>query len=147
MKQIIDCKIGDGCIIHENVDLYKCEIGSNTKVKSFVYIQEGVKIGKNCKIEPFVFIPSGVIIEDNVFIGPGVFFTNDMYPRATNSDWKIKNTIIKEGASIGAGSTLVCGITIGKLSMIGAGSVVTKNIPDRMLAYGNPARPIKEIND
>lgn len=155
MKRITGCKIGKGCVIQENVDLYKCEIGDNTKIKSFTYIEEGVTIGKNCKIEPFVFIPSGVTIEDNVFIGPGVFFTNDMYPRSVNSenlvkgksDWKMEKTVVREGASIGAGSTIVCGLTIGKMAMIGAGSVVTKDIPDYTLAYGNPARPVKKVGD
>ena len=153
MKRITDCRIGKGCIIQENVDLYKCEIGDNTKIKSFTYIEEGVIIGKNCKIEPFVFIPAGVTIENCVFVGPGVVFTNDRHPRAVNaknelkSEWALEKTLVKEGASVGANSTVVCGVTIGKFSMVGAGSVVTKDVPDYSLAYGNPAKIVGEVFD
>ena len=149
---IKDCKIGKDVIIREPVNLYKCEIGDNCKIGGFVYIEEGVKIGENCKIRPFTFIPTGVTIEDGVFIGPGVTFTNDKYPRAINrngslkgdKDWQLIETIIKRGASIGAGATIMCGVTIGEYAVVGAGSVVIDNVPSRAVVVGNPARIIKE---
>lgn len=114
------------------------EIGEGTEIGDSVEIGKDVKIGKNCKIEAKVFIPPGVEIEDEVFIAPCVCFTNDKYPRATGK-WELKKTLIKKGASIGANSTILPGITIGQGSMIGAGSVVTKNVPDYTMVYGNPA--------
>lgn len=128
-------------------NLYGCEIGDNTKIGAFVEVQKNAKIGKNCKISTHSFICEGVVIEDDVFIGHGVKFINDKYPRATlngvlqsEKDWKVVPTIVKKGASIGTNSTILCGITIGENSIIGAGSVVTKNIPPNSIAYGNPAK-------
>jgi acetyltransferase-like isoleucine patch superfamily enzyme len=152
VKLTKNCKIGKNTIIREPVNLYKCKIGDNCKIGGFVYIEEGVKIGDNCKIKPFVFIPTGVIIENGVFIGPGVTFTNDKYPRAINpdgslkgdEDWQLVETLIKKGASIGAGATIMCGITIGEYAVIGAGAVVTKDVPARYVVAENPAKIIKE---
>ncbi len=150
-----DVKLGNNVkIFHkELVNLYGCEIGDNTKVASFVEIQKGAKIGKNCKIEAFAFIPTGVLLEDEVFVGPCVCFTNDKYPRATTKggnlkaaeDWEVTKTTVKKRASIGANATIVCGVTIGENSIIGAGSVVTKNIPADSIAVGNPARVIGNL--
>jgi len=134
-----DVLIGEGTAIHDHVNLYKCNIGKSCKIDSFVYIEEGVVIGDNCKIRPFVFIPTGVTIEDNVFIGPGVSFTNDKYPRVTGT-WKMLKTLVKKGASIGAESVILPGVTVGEGALIGAGSVVTKDVPDKAVVSGNPAR-------
>ena len=147
MNFIKDCKIGENTVIREPVNLYKCEIGDNCRIGGFVYIEEGVKIGNNCKIKPFVFIPTGVTIEDDVFIGMGVKFTNDRYPRAYNVDWKLEKTIVRQGASIGANATILPGIEIGEHSIIGAGSVVTKNVPSRIVVVGNPARVVRRAVD
>lgn len=125
-----------------------CEIGANCVISKGVYIDVGVKIGSNCKVQNNVSIYNGVTIENGVFIGPHVCFTNDLQPRAINqdgslkkaSDWKVSKTIVKEGASIGANSTIRCGVTIGKWAMIGSGSVVTKDVLDFAVAYGNPAK-------
>jgi len=133
-----DVEIGDGTIIHDQVNLYKCKIGKNSKIDAFVYIEEGVVIGDNCKIRPFVFIPSGVTIEDNVFIGPSVSFTNDKYPKV-KGEWKLLQTRIKKGTSIGANSVILPGVTIGEEVLVGGGSVVTKDVPCRAIVAGNPA--------
>ena len=136
-------KLGKNVIIHhpELVNLYDCEIGDNCKIATFVEIGKNVKIGNNCRIQAFTFIPEGVILEDNVFIGPHVCFTNDLYPRVKDhKGWKLYPTTIKEGASIGANCTILCGITIGENSLIGAGTVVAKDIPANSLAYGNPLK-------
>lgn len=127
--------------IYDQVNLYGCKIGKNTKIDAFVYIEEGVTIGDNCKIRPFVFIPTGVTIEDNVFIAPNVTFTNDKHPRA-NGDWKRLKTRVKRFASIGAGATITPGLEIGENALIGAGSVVTRNIPDNAVAVGIPAKVV-----
>ena len=140
---IKDVQIGEGTKIHDHVNLYKCIIGKNSKIDSFVYIEQGVRIGDNCKVRPFVFIPSGVLIENNVFIGPNVTFTNDKYPKA-QGDWKVLATTVKEGASIGANSVIIPGVTIGRNALVGAGSVVTKDIPDGALVRGNPAKIVKK---
>lgn len=142
-------KLGENVVIPhpELINLYGCTIGNGTKIASFVEIQAGVTIGKNVKIEAFAFIPSGVTIEDGVFIGPHVCFTNDKYPRAVNpdgslltsKDWSLTHTIVREGAAIGANSTIVCGVEIGEWATIGAGSIVTKNIEAHSLYYGNSA--------
>jgi UDP-2-acetamido-3-amino-2,3-dideoxy-glucuronate N-acetyltransferase len=137
-------QIGEDSKVFDQVNLYKCKVGKNSKVDSFVYIEEGVVIGDNCKIRPFVFIPTGVTIGDNVFIGPSVTFTNDKHPRA-HGDWKLLPTIVKKGASIGANSVIVPGITIGEEAMVGAGSVVTKDVPSKTLVAGNPARVIRRL--
>jgi UDP-2-acetamido-3-amino-2,3-dideoxy-glucuronate N-acetyltransferase len=135
-------EIGDGTRIFDQVNLFGCKVGKNSKIDAFVYIEEGVTIGDNCKIRPFVFIPSGVTIEDNVFIGPNVTFTNDIYPKA-QGDWVLTPTVVKMGASIGANSVILPGVTIGEEALIGAGSVVTKNIPSKVIVAGNPARILK----
>jgi acetyltransferase-like isoleucine patch superfamily enzyme len=125
-----DVEIGEGTVVHDQVNLYKCKIGKNCKIDAFVYIEEGVVIGDNCKIRPFVFIPTGVTIEDNVFIGPNVSFTNDRYPKTTG-EWKLLHTRIKRGASIGANSVVLPGVTVGEEALVGAGSTVTKDVPNR----------------
>lgn len=135
---ITDAEIGEGTVVHDQVNLYKCKIGKNCKIDSYVYVEEGVIIGDNCKIRPFVFIPTGVTIEDNVFIGPNVTFTNDKHPKA-HGEWKLLPTLVKRGASIGANSVIVPGITIGEGALVGAGSVVTKDVPNNVTVAGNPA--------
>ena len=161
-----DVKLGKEVKIFNYVNLYGCEIGNNTKIGTFVEIQKGAKIGNNCiiskgvyvdfavsignnvKIQNNVSVYHGVTIEDGVFIGPHVCFTNDKIPRAINldgslkrgDDWEVSKTMVKKGASIGANSTIVCGVTIGKWAFVGAGSVVTKDVPDYGLVYGNPAK-------
>lgn len=146
-------KLGKDVKIFGIANLYGCEIGDNTKIGKFVEIQKNVKIGKSCKIQAFSFIPEGVVIEDGVFVGPHVCFTNDKHPQAANPDGSLKNesewsligTLVKKGASIGANSTIICGVTIGEYAMVGAGSVVTKNVPDETLVVGNPAVPVRKI--
>jgi len=138
---IKDAEIGEGTKVHDQVNIYKCKIGKNCKIDAYVYIEEGVKIGDNCKIRPFVFIPTGVIIEDDVFIGPNVTFTNDKYPKV-KGEWKLLPIKVKREASIGANSTIVAGITIGENALVGAGSVVTKDVPSNAVVAGNPARII-----
>lgn len=141
---VTDVAVGPNSRIYDHVNLYKCQIGSDSKVDAFVYIEEGVIVGKRVKIRPFTFIPTGVIIEDDVFIGPHVTFTNDKYPRI-NKEWKLMKTVVKRGSSIGAGSVILP-VTIGCNSMIGAGSVVTEDIPDNVLAFGNPAKVIRRLS-
>lgn len=149
-----DAKLGKNVRIYhpELVNLYRCEVGDNTSIGAFVEVGEEAKIGKNCKVQAFAFIPQGVIIEDNVFVGPHVCFINDKFPRATvcgkpkaRKDWKIEVTSVKEGASIGANATILCGVTIGRHSMVAAGSVVTKDVPTNTIVAGNPARVIRRI--
>ena len=142
---IIDAEIGEGTVIHDQVNLYRCKIGKNCKIDSFVYIEGDVVIGDNCKIRPFVFIPTGVVIENDVFIGPNVVFTNDKYPK-TSGDWKLLDTRVKIGASIGANSVILPGVTIGKRAMVGAGSVVTRDVPDNAVMTGNPAKIMRYRN-
>lgn len=132
----------------EQVNIYGCSIGDNTKIGSFVEIKETVRIGKNCKIQAFAFIPEGVVIEDGVFIGPHVVFTNDTYPKAVNKDgtmkkagdWNPKKTYVKSGAAIGAGAVILPGVTIGRNATVGAGSVVTQDVPNSATVKGNPAK-------
>ena len=152
--QIIDkVKLGKNVKIYNFVNIYKCEIGDNTKVGSYVEIRENVKIGKNCKIQAFAFLPQGVIIEDEVFIGPHACFVNDKIQRAAvngrlkeqGEDWKPLTTIVKKGASIGANATILGGITIGENSIVGAGAVVTKDVPANAVVAGNPARIIRKL--
>jgi len=143
-SRIDDCQIGDGTIIWDFVNLFGCSIGRDCKVGSHVEIGRGVTVGDRCKIEPYAFLPSGVTIEDEVFVGPHVSFTNDTFPRAVG-DWETIPTIVRRGASIGANSTIVCGITIGEGAMIGAGSVVTRNVPPDTVVAGNPAKEIRRI--
>ncbi|MBF0546900.1 MAG: N-acetyltransferase [Candidatus Riflebacteria bacterium] len=137
--------LGKDVSIWANLNIYGAVIGENTKLGSFIEIRSDVQIGKNCKLEPFIFIPEGVSLEDNVFIGPNVTFTNDLYPRACNPDgslitnYEISQTLVRSFASIGAGCVIRCGIKIGRNSMIGAGSVLTKDIGDHELWYATPA--------
>jgi len=138
IKQV---RVEHGSRIYDQVNLYRCKIGKNTKIDAFVYIEENAVVGDNCKIRPFVFIPTGVIIEDNVFIAPNVTFTNDKYPRA-QGNWRLLKTRVKKYASIGAGSVINPGVTIGENALIGAGSTVTRDIPDNAVAHGNPARVV-----
>lgn len=140
-SMIVDAEIGEGTIVRDHVNLYKCKIGKNCKIESFVYIEEGVTVGDNCKIKPHVFIPTGAAIEDEVFIGPNVTFTNDKYPRA-KGNWKVLKTIVGHGASVGANSVILPGVRIGKNAMVGAGSVVTTDVPDGVTVCGNPAKPV-----
>lgn len=150
-KQAInDVKLGKNVKIYNFVNIYGCEIGDNTKIGSFVEIRENVKIGKNCKIQAFAFLPQGVVLEDEVFVGPHACFINDKIPRATvkgklkeiGADWKPETTIVKKGASIGANATILCGITVGENSIVGAGSVVTRDVPKNSVVVGNPAKVI-----
>lgn len=146
-----DVKLGERVRIFGFTNLYGCEIGDDVKIGTFVEIQKGAKIGDRCKISSHSFICEGVVLEPEVFIGHGVTFTNDLYPRATNAagalqteaDWVCIPTVVKRGASIGSGVTLLCGITIGERAIIGAGSVVTKDVPADAVVVGNPARVIR----
>ena len=148
-----DVKLGKDVKIYDFVNLYGCTIGDNTRVGTFVEIQKGAVIGQNCKISSHTFICEGVIIEDNVFVGHNVTFVNDTYPRAvsesgelqTEADWVCETTVVKRGASIGSSATMLPNITIGENAIIGAGSVVTKNVPANTIAAGNPARNIRKI--
>ena len=138
--------IGENTVIRDFVNIFGCRIGSDCKIAAFVEIQKDVNIGNKCAIEAFAFIPTGVTIEDEVFIGPHVCFTNYQKPRAVNPDWKVIPTVVKKGASIGAGSIILCGINIGEKAMVAAGSVVTKDVPANTLVAGNPAKVIKKID-
>lgn len=140
-----DVKIGKNVKIFNFVNLYGCEIGDNTKIGAFVEIQKGAQIGKNCKIESHTFICQGVTIEDNVFVGHNVAFINDKFPRATNKNWQAIPTLVKNGASIGTGATIMCGITIGEKALVGAGSVVIKDVPKNTIVVGNPAKVLKKF--
>ena len=140
-SRIVDSEIGEGTVVRDHVNLYKCKIGKNCRVESFVYIEEGVTIGDYCKIKPHVYIPTGVTIEERVFLGPNVTFTNDKYPQV-KGDWKLLNTVVSKGASIGAHSVILPGVRIGRNAMVGAGSVVTTDVPDDTTVFGNPARPL-----
>ncbi|MFZ3367157.1 MAG: acyltransferase [Candidatus Sulfotelmatobacter sp.] len=135
------------------INLYGCEVGDETKIGAFVEIQKNAKVGKRCKISSHTFICEGVTIEDNVFIGHGVTFINDSYPRSTTAggglqteaDWKVEKTVVKKGASIGSGATILSNISIGENAIVGAGSVVTKNVPPNTIVIGNPARLLRSI--
>ena len=148
-----DVKLGERVKIFAFTNLYGCEVGDDTKVGAFVEIQKGARIGKRCKISSHSFICEGVTIEDEVFIGHGVTFINDRFPRATNADgtsqteadWKCVATTIRRGASIGSGATILCGVEIGERATVGAGSVVTKNVPAGAIVAGNPARVLRTV--
>ena len=146
-----DVKLGKGVKLSKFINLYGCEVGDESKIGAFVEIQKNAKVGKNCKISSHSFICEGVVIEDNVFIGHGVTFINDTYPRATvedgtlqtEKDWKVEPTVIKKGASIGSGATILCNVVVGEHAIVGAGSVVTKNVPAYAVVAGNPARTLR----
>jgi UDP-2-acetamido-3-amino-2,3-dideoxy-glucuronate N-acetyltransferase len=138
-SQTVDVEIGEDTVVRDHVNLYKCKIGKNCKIESFVYIEEGVTVGDDCKIKPHVYIPSGVTIEDEVFVGPNVTFTNDKYPQA-KGDWKLLRTTVCRGASIGAGSIILPGVRIGRNAKVGAGAVVTRDVADGATVTGCPAR-------
>ena len=150
-----DVKLGKDVKIFAYVNLYGCEIGDNSKVGAFVEIQKNAKIGANVKVSTHTFICEGVTIEDDVFVGHNVSFINDKYPRSTipggglqtEEDWKVVPTLVKRGASVGTSTTVLCGVTIGENSIIGAGSVVTKDIPPNVVAAGVPARVLRKLND
>lgn len=149
-----DVKLGSSVRLSKFINLYGCEIGDETKVGAFVEIQKNVVVGKRCKISSHSFICEGVIIEDNVFIGHSVTFINDSYPRATNqdgtlqteADWSVEPTVIKTGASIGSGATILSSVCIGENAIVGAGSVVTKDVPRNAIVAGNPARLLRYID-
>jgi acetyltransferase-like isoleucine patch superfamily enzyme len=148
-----DVQMGSNVRIYAFVNLYGCEIGDDSRIGTFVEIQKGVQIGKRVKVSSHTFICEGVTIEDNVFIGHGVMFTNDKFPRATTeegeaqneSDWKVIPTLVKKGASIGSNATILCGVTIGEGAIVGAGSVVTKDVPAWTVVAGVPACPLRVL--
>ena len=148
-----DVKLGRDVKIYAYVNMYGCEIGDKTKIGTFVEIQKGVRVGNRVKISSHSFICEGVTIEDEVFIGHGVMFINDKYPRATTEegelqseeDWVCIPTLVKQGVSIGSNATILCGVTIGERALVGAGSVVTRDIPPGAVVAGNPARVIRRI--
>jgi UDP-2-acetamido-3-amino-2,3-dideoxy-glucuronate N-acetyltransferase len=147
-----DVKLGSNVKIYDFVNLYGCEIGDNSRIGTFVEIQRGAKIGADCKVSSHSFICEGVTIRDRVFIGHNVTFINDRYPRATNEsgklqgkdDWECIPTLVEEGASIGSSATILCGVTIGRGAIVGAGSVVTKDVAPGSVVAGNPARKIEK---
>jgi acetyltransferase-like isoleucine patch superfamily enzyme len=148
-----DVKLGRDVKLSKFINLYGCEIGDESKIGAFVEIQKNAIVGKRCKISSHTFICEGVTIEDNVFIGHGVMFINDSYPRATaadgnlqtEADWKVERTVVKKGASVGSGATILCSTTIGENAIVGAGSVVTKDVPPNSIVAGNPARVLRYI--
>lgn len=150
-----DVKLGKDVRLSKFINLYGCEIGDESKIGAFVEIQKNARVGRRCKISSHTFVCEGVDIEDNVFIGHGVTFINDSYPRATatdghlqaEADWKVEKTIIKMGASIGSGSTILSNVTIGENSIVGAGSVVTKDVPANSIVAGNPARVLRYLSE
>jgi acetyltransferase-like isoleucine patch superfamily enzyme len=150
-----DVKLGQGVKLSKFINLYGCEIGDETKIGAFVEIQKNAKVGQRCKISSHTFICEGVHIEDNVFVGHSVTFINDSYPRATSAegglqtekDWKVEQTLVKKGASIGSGSTILSNVVIGENAIIGAGSVVTKDVPADAIVAGNPAKVLRYINE
>jgi len=149
-----DVKLGKGVRLSKFINLYGCEIGDETKIGAFVEIQKNARVGRRCKISSHTFVCEGVDIEDNVFIGHSVTFINDIYPRATNpdgslqteKDWKVDRTVIKRGASIGSGATILANVTIGENAIVGAGSVVTRNVPPNTIVAGNPAKLLRSIS-
>jgi acetyltransferase-like isoleucine patch superfamily enzyme len=151
-----DCVLGANVLIRhpELVNLYGCRVGDDTKIGSFVEIQKNAVVGARCKIGSYTLICDGVTIEDEVFIGPGVLFLNDRFPRATvtgrlqtEADWKVIPTRVRQGASIGGGAVIMCGVTIGREAMVGAGAVVTRDVPDRGVSVGNPARLARRLGE
>jgi len=150
-----DVKLGKNVRLSKFINLYGCEIGDETKIGAFVEIQKNARIGRCCKVSSHTFICEGVVIEDQVFIGHGVMFINDKYPRAmtvdgslqTEADWKVEPTVIKKGASIGSGATILSNTNVGENAIVGAGSVVTKDVPPNAIVAGNPARIMRFINE
>jgi acetyltransferase-like isoleucine patch superfamily enzyme len=147
-----DVRLGDNVKMSQFINLYGCSIGDNVKIGAFVEVQKNASIGSNCKISSHTFICEGVTIEDDVFVGHNVAFINDTYPRATadgrlqtEDDWKVEKTLVKKGASIGSGSTILANITIGEKAIVGAGSVVTKDVPANAIVAGNPARVLRYL--
>jgi acetyltransferase-like isoleucine patch superfamily enzyme len=146
-------KLGRDVKLSKFINLYGCEIGDETKIGAFVEIQKNASVGKRCKISSHTFICEGVTIEDNVFIGHGVMFINDSYPRATaaggvlqtEADWKVEKTVIKKGASIGSGATILANLCVGENAIVGAGAVVTKDVPANTIVVGNPAKILRQI--
>jgi len=149
-----DVKLGRDVKLSKFINLYGCEIGDETKVGAFVEVQKNAKIGKRCKISSHTFVCEGVMIEDNVFVGHGVVFINDSYPRATTAegglkteaDWKVERTVVARGASIGSGATILANLRIGENAIVGAGSVVTKDVPPNSIVAGNPAKVLRYID-
>ena len=154
-KIALDVELGKGVQVYHFANLYGCKIGDHSKIGTFVEIQKGAKIGRRCKISSHTFICEGVTIEDDVFVGHNVTFTNDSFPRAvtedgrmqTDLDWICVPTLVKRGASIGSGATLLAGLTIGENSIVGAGAVVTKDVPPNAIVVGNPARVMRRLEN
>jgi len=150
-----DVRLGENVRLSKYINLYGCEVGANTKIGAFVEIQRNARVGQNCKISSHTFICEGVTIEDNVFIGHSVTFINDPYPRATiangrlqtEADWRVEKTRVMKGASIGSGSTILSNVTIGENALVGAGSVVTRDVPANAIVAGNPARILRYITN
>ena len=148
-----DVKLGSGVRLANFINLYGCEIGDGSRIGTFVEIQKNARVGKNCKISSHTFICEGVVIEDEVFVGHGVTFINDTFPRATAStgapkteaDWTVEHTIVQQGASIGSGATILANLVVGRRAIVGAGSVVTRSVPDDAIVAGNPARVLRYI--
>jgi len=149
-----DVKLGQNVRLSKFINLYGCEIGDETKIGAFVEIQKNARVGRRCKISSHTFICEGVTIEDNVFIGHGVMFTNDSYPRATTddgqlqteADWKVEKTVVKRSASIGTGATILPNTCIGENAIVGAGSVVTRDVPANAIVAGNPAKVLRYVD-
>ena len=150
-----DVTLGKDVRLGKFINLYGCEVGDETKIGAFVEIQKNASVGRRCKISSHTFICEGVTIEDHVFIGHGVMFINDSYPRATTAggelqtaaDWKVEQTVVKKGASIGTGATVLASVTIGERAIVGAGSVVTRDVPPDTIVIGNPARVLRAVGD
>jgi len=150
-----DVTLGADVRLSKFINLYGCSVGDETKIGAFVEIQKNASVGRRCKISSHTFVCEGVVIEDEVFIGHGVTFINDSYPRATTAsgglqteqDWKVERTVVKRGASIGSGSTILSNVTIGEHAIVGAGSVVTRDVPPGTIVAGNPARMLRAVPD